>query len=120
MLLSQCGAYHVAPEAILAMKKLIFLVLLVSSINSLAAKQYSYFRLGNANDVTTSTTPGTVLMGGGTDVDAAFQWMCQRSGDGDFLVIRASGTEPLLRVMVEAEDGPQAERLAQQIASTVK
>jgi cyanophycinase len=58
-----------------------------------AAKQYSYFRVGNAADVTTSTTPGTVLMGGGTDVDAAFQWMCGRSGNGDFLVIRATGTD---------------------------
>jgi cyanophycinase len=58
-----------------------------------AGKKYSYFRVGNANDVTTATTPGTVLMGGGTDVDAAFQWMCQRSGGGDFLVIRATGTD---------------------------
>ena len=32
-------------------------------------------------------------MGGGTDVDAAFQWMCGRSGNGDFLVIRATGTD---------------------------
>jgi cyanophycinase len=32
-------------------------------------------------------------MGGSTDVDAAFQWMCERSGNGDFLVIRASGTD---------------------------
>src|SRR5882757_914034 len=60
---------------------------------ALAAKQYSYFRVGNPNDVTTSTTPGTVLMGGGTDVDAAFQWMCQKSGNGDFLVIRATSTD---------------------------
>ena len=57
------------------------------------AKQYSYFRVGNPNDVTTPTTAGTVLMGGGTDVDAAFQWMCGRSGNGDFLVIRATGTD---------------------------
>jgi cyanophycinase len=58
-----------------------------------AAKSYSYFRVGNASDVATTTTAGTVLMGGGTDVDAAFQWMCQRSGNGDFLVIRATGTD---------------------------
>jgi cyanophycinase len=32
-------------------------------------------------------------MGGGTDVDAAFQWMSARSGNGDFLVIRATGTD---------------------------
>src|SRR5438309_11794437 len=32
-------------------------------------------------------------MGGGTDVDAAFQWMCARSGVVDFLVIRATVTD---------------------------
>jgi cyanophycinase-like exopeptidase len=58
-----------------------------------AKKNYTYFRVGNANDINASTTPGTVLMGGGTDVDAAFQWMCQRSGNGDFLVIRSTGTD---------------------------
>jgi cyanophycinase-like exopeptidase len=72
-----------------------------------AAKQYSYFRVGNANDVSTATTPGTVLMGGGTDVDAAFQWMCQRSGGGDFLVIRATGTDaynPYIQSLCPAEN----------------
>ena len=72
---------------------LLLTLLLVLTTPSFAAKNYSYFRVGNANDVTTSTTPGTVLMGGGTDVDAAFQWMCQLSGNGDFLVIRATGTD---------------------------
>jgi cyanophycinase len=76
------------------MKSLAVLLLLSSLVVPAgAAKKYSYFRVGNANDVTASTTPGTVLMGGGTDVDAAFQWMCQRSGNGDFLVIRATGTD---------------------------
>lgn len=70
-----------------------FFVLLWPSVAAFGAKQYSYFRVGNSADVTTSTSPGTVLMGGGTDVDAAFKWMCQRSGGGDFLVIRATGTD---------------------------
>jgi len=72
-----------------------------------AAKQYSYFRVGNAADVTTATTGGTVLMGGGTDVDAAFQWMCGRSGNGDFLVIRATGTDaynPYIQQLCPAEN----------------
>src|SRR5690242_8842031 len=75
--------------------KTIALVLLICflSATAFAAKQYSYFRVGNPNDVTTATSAGTVLMGGGTDVDAAFQWMCGRSGNGDFLVIRATGTD---------------------------
>ena len=39
------------------------------------------------------TSPGTVLMGGGTDVDAAFAWQISRAGGGDFLVLRESGTD---------------------------
>ena len=76
------------------MKTITALLFLLCSITpAFCAKQYSYFRVGHSSDVTTGTTPGTVLMGGGTDVDAAFQWMCQRSGNGDFLVIRAAGTD---------------------------
>ena len=71
----------------------ILLLLVCSGIPASAAKKYSYFRVGNPNNANTSAEPGTVLMGGGTDVDAAFQWMCQRSGSGDFLVIRATGTD---------------------------
>ena len=73
------------------------LVLIASLACALPAhagkKAYTYVRLGNAADVTATTSAGTVLMGGSTDVDAAFQWMCERSGGGDFLVIRATGTD---------------------------
>jgi cyanophycinase len=55
--------------------------------------QYEYYVVGNPGDVTTSTSAGLLLMGGGTDVDAAFQWMINKSGGGDFVVIRASGTD---------------------------
>src|SRR5215211_3018429 len=54
---------------------------------------YEYYVEGNAEDVTASTSAGLVLMGGGTDVDAAFQWMIGKSGGGDFVVIRATGTD---------------------------
>lgn len=58
-----------------------------------AKKQYEYYVVGNSADVVTSTTAGTVLAGGGTDVEAAFQWMINKSGGGDFVVIRATGTD---------------------------
>jgi cyanophycinase len=74
-------------------RALIAIVVLTLAVPAFAGKQFSYFRIGNTNDVTTSTTAGTVLMGGSTDVDAAFQWLCDRSGGGDFLVIRATGTD---------------------------
>ena len=56
---------------------------------------YQSFIVGNAADAPQSPnlSSGLVLMGGGTDVDAAFQWMCQRAGGGDFLVIRTTGTD---------------------------
>jgi cyanophycinase len=54
-------------------------------------KPYKYFKVGNSADISTKTVPGYALMGGGKDQDAAFQWMCHKSGGGDFLVIRASG-----------------------------
>ncbi|HVF23399.1 MAG TPA: hypothetical protein VM941_10000, partial [Pyrinomonadaceae bacterium] len=56
---------------------------------------FEAFIVGNPADAQPSQTlsPGLVLMGGGTDVDAAFQWMCERAGGGDFVVIRTTGTD---------------------------
>jgi len=68
-------------------------VLSVTLSLSAAKSSYQYFAVGSQSDVTTTTTAGTVLMGGGTDVDAAFQWMIGKSGGGDFVVIRATGTD---------------------------
>lgn len=49
--------------------------------------------VGDINDVTRSTTGGNMLAGGGPDVDEAFRWMIKKSGGGDFVVIRATGTD---------------------------
>jgi len=74
---------------------LMFLSAFVLSSSALAGKapSYTYTRVGNAADVAPATTSGTVLMGGGTDVDQAFQWLCSLGGNGDFLIIRATGTD---------------------------
>lgn len=37
--------------------------------------------------------PGLILMGGGTDVDAAFEWQKQYVAGGDVVVLRASGAD---------------------------
>lgn len=44
-------------------------------------------------DVSPISQPGVVLMGGGTDVDEAFLWQIEKANRGDFVVLRASGTE---------------------------
>jgi cyanophycinase len=47
---------------------------------------------GDPADVQTQTQPGLLLAGGGGDVDAAMQWLLERSGGGDVVIIRASGS----------------------------
>lgn len=48
--------------------------------------------VGDTSNVVKTVTGGMVLMGGSTDVDAAFKWMIDRSGGGDVVVLRATGT----------------------------
>jgi cyanophycinase len=69
------------------------LLLLLSVAPSEAGKKYSYVRVGNQANAYSATSAGVVLTGGGYDVDAAFQWMCGRAGRGDFLILRATGTD---------------------------
>lgn len=59
-----------------------------------ADHSYKYIRVGNAADAA-NVTPraGYALMGGGTDLDEAFKFLCDRAGDGDFLVLRATGDD---------------------------
>ena len=68
---------------------------LSTSIFAASKTGFTSFIVGNPGDAqpSQSLSPGLVLMGGGTDVDAAFQWMCQRAGGGDFVVIRTTSTD---------------------------
>jgi len=58
-------------------------------------RDYTIWCVGNCDhDVTpATTTPGAVLMGGGTDTDEAFVWQIGNANGGDFVVIRASGDD---------------------------
>lgn len=48
---------------------------------------------GDPADVSAQTQAGLMLMGGGLEVDEAMHWQIARSGGGDFVVIRASGSD---------------------------
>ena len=36
---------------------------------------------------------GIAMMGGGTDLDEAFRWLCEKGNGGDFLILRARGDD---------------------------
>lgn len=64
------------------------------SNGSSTSPAYMRWCVGNCNtDVSTSTLPGVVLMGGGTDVDAAFNWQITKANGGDFLILRADDSQ---------------------------
>ncbi|MFY9842375.1 MAG: cyanophycinase [Terriglobales bacterium] len=70
---------------------LLLVLTLVASITHAASWQY--FRFGNKNDVQAQPIGGTAMMGGGSDLDEAFFWLCKKGNGGDFLVLRASGDD---------------------------
>lgn len=49
--------------------------------------------LGDTVNVVKTVNGGMVLMGGGADVESAFKWMIDRSGGGDVVIIRVTGTD---------------------------
>lgn len=56
-------------------------------------QSYKYIRIGQKNDVQTPPSAGVAMMGGGTDLDEAFRWLCQKANGGDFLILRAHGDD---------------------------
>jgi cyanophycinase len=70
-----------------------FLLLAACTAACAHAQSYQYFRLGNKQDVQTKPTPGIAMMGGGSDLDDAFRWLCAKGNGGDFLILRARGDD---------------------------
>jgi cyanophycinase len=58
-----------------------------------ASATYRYFRVGSNANIKAHPQAGYALMGGGTDQDDPFRWLCDRADGGDFLILRATGTD---------------------------
>ncbi|HEY3520656.1 MAG TPA: cyanophycinase [Rhodanobacteraceae bacterium] len=57
---------------------------------------YEYFQIGDLRAATPEKTrAGLMLMGGGTEVDAAFAWLVAHAGHGHIVILRASGDDEL-------------------------
>ena len=57
------------------------------------AASFQYIRVGNNQDVQIQTAGGIAMMGGGSDLDEAFRWLCNQGVGGDFLILRATGDD---------------------------
>jgi len=71
-----------------------FALLLAGAHAALSQKTpYTYIRAGEAANVPVQPRAGFALMGGGTDLDEAFQFLCDRANGGDMVVLRARGDD---------------------------
>lgn len=73
------------------LQQLLLLILISSS--GLIAPSYKYIRIGHSEDAHTHPRFGIAMMGGGSDLDEAFRWLCQNGDGGDFLILRAVGDD---------------------------
>jgi cyanophycinase len=70
---------------------LLFSVIFLAS--STWAQTYTYIRLNNPQDAHTHPRFGMAMMGGGSDLDEAFRWLCAKGDSGDLLILRARGDD---------------------------
>lgn len=84
-------------EAIRQYTKMVLVGIILSftilPVSASARGGYDYYVIGNPGDVERSTSGGLMLMGGGANVDEAFQWLINNAAGGDIVVIRASGSD---------------------------
>jgi len=69
------------------------IALFLAAVLRLHASDYKYVRTGSERDIATKAIPGYALMGGGSDLDEAFRFLCERGAGGDFLILRAAGDD---------------------------
>lgn len=79
----------------LSLRTLLIPLLLVATVplDAQTEKPLRASRIGNSADSAATPRPGFALMGGGTDLNAAFRFLCQRANGGDFVILRASGDD---------------------------
>src|SRR5271157_2587339 len=67
-----------------------FIVLLQLHFVTSANAKWKYFRTGKEADKVAQPRGGFALMGGGSKMDPAFRFLCERANGGDFLILRAN------------------------------
>jgi cyanophycinase len=62
-------------------------------VPAMFCQSYKYIRVKNPNDVNTHPRFGIAMMGGDSDPDEAFRWLCMKGDGGDFLIMRSAGDD---------------------------
>ncbi len=84
---------------------LVFIPLFIAIAAAQATPAYKYLRTGSPQDRATQPQAGFALMGGGADLDEAFRILCTRAHGGDFLILRATGSDDYNPYIHGLEDG---------------
>ena len=66
---------------------------LMAATAAWSQQTYKYIRMGKSEDVQTKPSFAIAMMGGGSDLDEAFRWLCKKGNGGDFLILRARGDD---------------------------
>ncbi len=72
---------------------------------------YSLGRVGNPDDIEADPKQGVLLMGGSRDVDEAMLWLIEQSGNGDIVVIRATGGDGYNQYLLDLGEANSVETL---------
>jgi cyanophycinase len=72
---------------------LCFLLFGLTALAPVRAPTYTYIRAGKSELAHTKYEFGIAMMGGGSDLDEAFRWLCGKAPGGDLLVLRAHGDD---------------------------
>ena len=78
-------------------RRIIFIFAFLFFLLPASQAKWKYLRTGNTTDSTVQPRSGFALMGGGAHQDPAFQWLCERTNGGDFLVLSAHDDDAYLK-----------------------
>ena len=74
-----------------------FIVLLQLHFVTAANAKWKYLRTGKEADKVVQPRGGFALMGGGSKLEPAFRFLCERANGGDFLILRADTDDDYAR-----------------------
>lgn len=74
-----------------------FIVLFQLHFVTSANAKWKYFRTGKEADKAVQPRGGFALMGGGSKMEPAFRFLCERANGGDFLILRANTDDDYAR-----------------------